>query len=295
MDGNDVRLEGLTVVADPPSAALEYVIRLTFQEAPVLTTNSVVFVHGFTGHPRRTWTYNGEVSQEDGALSTPGNSSERPSKVRRLLGPHSSKKTTARKTIFWPQDLLPTTLPNARISTYGYSSNIHHRFGTPGSKNTVYDLAKDLLLIIEAKRQSQASRPLIFIAHSLGGIVVKEMLRQSEGYRTHQCHLHSVYDATVALIYFGTPHSGADPRGAIHRVAEIVLRTIGFIVNEQLVNSLLPSSERLKELRDEFARMSRAKNWTLYSFQEQYGLKILDGKKVRLNSARLTRICFSNN
>lgn len=116
--------------------------------------------------------------------------------------------------------------------------------------------------------------------------MVKEVLRQSEGYRTDHSHLHSIYDSTVALICFGTPHSGADPRGVIHRVAEKVIRAAGFYVNDQLVNSLLPTSERLKELRDEFPRMSRAKNWILYSFQEQYGLKILDGKKVRLNFPR---------
>jgi hypothetical protein len=173
-------------------------------------------------------------------------------------------------------------MPNARIFTYGYDSNIRHRLGAPANKSTVYDLGYNLLLILEAKRSSHPSRPLIFVAHSLGGIVVKEALRRSEGHWTHHSHLHSIYDATVALICFGTPHSGADPRSVVHRVAETVVRLAGFTVNDQLVNSLLPSSERLKELRNEFSRMSRTKNWMLFSFQEQYGLKILNGDKVRI-------------
>lgn len=41
MDGSDVRLEGLSVLADPPSAALEYVFQLTFYEALVLTARTV--------------------------------------------------------------------------------------------------------------------------------------------------------------------------------------------------------------------------------------------------------------
>jgi hypothetical protein len=171
-------------------------------------------------------------------------------------------------------------MPNARIFTYGYDSSIRHPLAAPGNKSTVYDLGNNLLLSLEAKRSSQPSRPLIFVAHSLGGIVVKETLRRSEGYRTHHSHLHSIYDATVGLQFFGTPHSGSDPLGIVHRIAEKIARLLGFTVNDQLVNSLLPNSERLRELREEFSRMSHTKNWKLYSFQEQYGVGILNGDKV---------------
>jgi hypothetical protein len=206
---------------------------------------------------------------------------EPPSKIRRFLGGESSRTASGREVVYWPQDILPVTLINARIMTYGYDSNIRHRLGAPASKSTVYDLGYELLLNLEAKRRSAPDRPLIFAAHSLGGIVVKEALRRGEGCRKHHNHLYSIYDATAGLVCFGTPHCGADPRGLIHHVAERVLRVAGFTVNDQLLDSLLPSSERLRELRDEFSRMSREKNWVLYSFQEQYGLKILNGDKVR--------------
>src|SRR6266487_2042338 len=92
----------------------------------VLTAHSVVFVHGFTGHPRRTWAYVGEVPQENRA--THGNdNSESPSKFRRLISSDSSKRAVARKTVFWPQDLLPTTLPNTCVYMYGYDSTIRYR------------------------------------------------------------------------------------------------------------------------------------------------------------------------
>jgi hypothetical protein len=116
--------------------------------------------------------------------------------------------------------------------------------------------------------------------------VVKEALRRSEGYRTYQIHLHSIYDATVAMQFFGTPHSGADPWGTVHRVAMTVLGFLGFNVNEQLVKNLLPNSERLREPHEEFSRMSRTKNWISYSFQEQYGLGILNGDKAGIIESR---------
>ncbi len=58
------------------------------------------------------------------------------------------------------------------------------------------------------------------------------------------------------------------------------MKVAGFSANEQIVNTLLPSAERLKELRDEFGPMVRQKRWIVYSFQEQYGVKVLGGNKV---------------
>ena len=172
------------------------------------------------------------------------------------------------------------TLPNARVLTYGYDTNIRHRFDAPISKSTVYDIGKDLLVSLEAERRSEPSRPLVFIAHSLGGIVVKEALRRSHGFHMHQSHLHEIFKSTVAAIFFGTPHSGADPRSLIHYIAEKVIEVAGFSVNKQIVDTLLPTSKRLRELRDEFSPMAHQKGWIIYSFQEQYGVPALNNKKV---------------
>ncbi|KAI4264921.1 MAG: hypothetical protein L6R35_007272 [Caloplaca aegaea] len=172
-------------------------------------------------------------------------------------------------------------LPSARILTYGYDTKVRHALRAPVSQNNVYDIALDFLGILETERRSQPSRPLMFIAHSLGGIVVKELLRQSYGSQNHRSHLHQVYNATAAVIFFGTPHGGADPRGFREHVVEQVARAAGLTVNEQIVNTLLPTSERLRELRDEFGLMARREGWVIYSFHEQYGVPYLGGKKAR--------------
>lgn len=149
------------------------------------------------------------------------------------------------------------------------------------SKNTIYDIAWDFLVSLEAARSSDLSRPLVFVAHRLGGIVVKEALRRSRGCEIHQSHLRSIYDSTSGIVFFGTPHGGADPRGLLQHIAERIIKMMGFSVNKQIVDTLLPSSERLRELRDEFGPMARQKNWTIHSFQEQYGVGALGGNKVR--------------
>jgi hypothetical protein len=240
-----------------------------------------VFVHGFTGHPERTWSHKGEVCNDQAGHDD--DTYERPSKRQRFLpsGLLHHKKSGAGQAVYWPRDLLPVTVPNARILTYGYDTHIRHWLGTAMSKATVYDIAWDLIVSLEAARRSEPSRGLLFISHSLGGIVVKEALRRSHGCRMRQSHLCSIYESTSGIFFFGTPHGGADPRGPIQHIAEKVIRAAGFSVNEQIVNTLLPSSERLRELREEFGPMARQQKWIIYSFQEQYGIKALNGNKVR--------------
>ncbi|KAK8073534.1 hypothetical protein PG994_004433 [Apiospora phragmitis] len=165
------------------------------------------------------------------------------------------------RSVFWPRDLIPSTAPHARVMTYGYDTHIRHCIGPEGSHNTVYDIVWNFLVSLEASRRTKPSRPIVFIAHSLGRIVVKEMLRRSRMCRLGQSHLHSVFNSTRS-------------------VAEQLIKAMGFKVNQQVVDSLLPSSERLRELRDEFALMARQQGWSIYSFQEQMGIKPLNGRKV---------------
>ncbi|KAH8886362.1 hypothetical protein GQ53DRAFT_608782, partial [Thozetella sp. PMI_491] len=182
--------------------------------------------------------------------------------------------------VYWPRDLLPDAVPNARVLTYGYDTNVRHRFMGRTNKSTVYDIAGDLLVSLTSARQRSLGRPLVFVAHSLGGILVKECLRRSRSYRTHQQQLGAVFASTLGIIFFGTPHGGSDPRGFFQYVAEMAIKSVGFSANANIVSALLPSSERLKELRDEFGPMAREQGWVVHSFQEQYGIIALGGNKV---------------
>lgn len=241
-----------------------------------------MFVHGFKGHPVRTWSHKtGLVARDQSKQRT--DDGEPPAKVPRFLsGKSRFERDGDREHVYWPKHLLPRTLPTARVLVYGYDTNVRHSLGSPISKNTVYDIGSDFLGSLEAERRSHPSRPIVFVAHSLGGIVVKEMLRRSCGFESHLNHLHQIYASTAAIMFFGTPHGGADPRGFLEHVVEQAARAAGFKVNEQILNTLLPTSERLRELRDEFGVMARQNDWIIYSFQEQYGVQLLGGKKGRM-------------
>jgi hypothetical protein len=74
--------------------------------------------------------------------------------------------------VLWLKDLLPDQIPQARIMSYGYDSSVAF------SKSTedISTFADDLLEMLMSRRRSEEKkRPLIFICHSLGGIVVKKV------------------------------------------------------------------------------------------------------------------------
>jgi pimeloyl-ACP methyl ester carboxylesterase len=118
----------------------------------------------------------------------------------------------------------------------------------------LYDHASDFLAALESERRLNQPRPLILVAHSLGGLLVKEMLRRSRGY-DKQSTLRGIYDSTIGIIFFGTPHGGADPRSVARQIITSFAKTIGFNVNNRIVEALFPSAEYLKQLLDEFRRM----------------------------------------
>lgn len=241
-----------------------------------------MFIHGFTGHPERTWTHKRGDARHRNEDDNDGELVEPRSKVRRLnplsRTHHGGNSDTA---VYWPRDLIPITIPYARVLTYGYDTHLRHYLGPPVSKNTVYDIAWNFLVTLEAERRLEPSRPVLFIAHSLGGIIVKEMLRRSSGCQVSQTHLRSVFDSTIGINFFGTPHGGADPLGFLQQIVKTVIKIAGIRFNEQIVNTLLPSAERLRELRDEFSPMAHQQDWMIYSFQEELGVMGIDRKKVR--------------
>jgi len=109
---------------------------------------SIVLVHGLTGNRQNTWTHN------DG--------------------------------VFWPQDLLPKDLPTARIMTFGYDADVVGIVKTAGS-NTLRDHGKSLAndVAMRRARSNSIMRPVIFVAHSLGGLVVEQVREERSSGEMH--------------------------------------------------------------------------------------------------------------
>jgi len=65
-------------------------------------------------------------------------------------------------------------------------------------------------LTLERKSEEVSDHPIIFVAHSLGGILVKRALQISSS-TNYVDDIRSIYVSTYGIIFLGTPHNGVDP------------------------------------------------------------------------------------
>lgn len=72
-----------------------------------------------------------------------------------------------------PYDLTPLSneRPTARIMTYGYKSVVVNST----SFQTFEDIATQLIASLRSLAEGPTTRPIVFIAHNLGGIIVKQV------------------------------------------------------------------------------------------------------------------------
>lgn len=188
----------------------------------------------------------------------------------------------------WLRDLLPEDLPGARIYTYSYPS--HVLFST--SKATISDYAQSLLVSLSAARVGQERRPIIFIAHSLGGIVLKQALVSAK----FDPNYSPLLDNTRAILFFGTPHRGA--RGTpgvgifLGDVLDVCTRATGTRLfagktRGDLLKNLEANSPDLREITAKFRHvLGEIDVVTYYETEEKRPL----GRLVRRNPFTLDRV-----
>jgi hypothetical protein len=95
------------------------------------------------------------------------------------LGGDALGTWTTGKTL-WLRDLLPNSpgFDQARIMTFGYDASAFLvPFDRCRSTGRVYTFAENLLSELYDMRStpSERSRPIIWVGHSLGGIVIKQV------------------------------------------------------------------------------------------------------------------------
>jgi hypothetical protein len=125
------------------------------------------------------------------------------------LGSNSEKAWTAKNGVFWPKDLLPTALRSAtaRILVYEYKTDL-------SESSTIHQHAQNLILqlVVDRGRNNNTlmENSIIWVAHSLGGIVVKRALELSNSPSSSPSDaIRSIFLSTYSIIFLGTPHTGS--------------------------------------------------------------------------------------
>ena len=186
----------------------------------------IVFIHGLGGDSRKTWSRD-----------------------------HNPE-------LFWPGLWLPleTELERARIFTFGYNANF--RPGEAKSIASITDFAKELLFELrfgkthEGEKFGIGETPLIFVTHSMGGLLAKKacVLGQNDE------HYKALVRSISAIIFLSTPHRGSN-------LAEILNRILvaSFQSARNFITDLNRSSMALEEINEQFRHIApRLSIWSFY-------------------------------
>ncbi|KAL8678394.1 MAG: hypothetical protein Q9186_005236 [Xanthomendoza sp. 1 TL-2023] len=159
-------------------------------------------------------------------------------------------KNTADSRTFWPRDLLPNVIHDVRILTWGYDANIDG-FGS-ASQSTIHQHAGSLLSDIADQREisDHYIKPLLFVVHSLGGIIVKAALNRSSA--TQGTWLKDIAPATFGVCFLGTPHRGSKS-ASLGKIAYEIANIATRRPNIRLLQGLERNSETLEQVGDTFA------------------------------------------
>ncbi|KAK2053592.1 hypothetical protein LY76DRAFT_468185, partial [Colletotrichum caudatum] len=76
--------------------------------------------------------------------------------------------------VHWCRDLLPADFPNSRVLLFDYDPRLTFQPGF--SKSRLTTAAFNILNLIVDVRRGEPLRPIVFLAHGLGGILVKYAL-----------------------------------------------------------------------------------------------------------------------
>ncbi|KAK4082812.1 uncharacterized protein Triagg1_1702 [Trichoderma aggressivum f. europaeum] len=248
----------------------------------------IVFVHGLQGHPSKTWTYRPKTSD---TLEPTGEKDEKRSGIRRLAwkppkaSPTGGTRSTATSlpeendsqpgSVFWPADLLPDKCPDSRILTFGYDCKVTKYRDGAINYNSILSHSKDLLFSL--RRERRLKHPLVFVAHSLGGIVVKEMLARSSS--SLEAELRDIVESTGSIIFLGTPHRGSQDVAALGEVVRSVISSLGMETTPAILDALGLKTTDLSRAQEDFSILWQKHDFQVKTFQEGLSLAKI-GKKV---------------
>lgn len=174
----------------------------------------IIFVHGLGGGSRKTWSKTASIGH------------------------------------YWPQEWLPKEVhfKNVRIHAFGYDSNWKKK---EKSNLTIHDFGQALIAAMHHSpdlNQKGKDTPIVWIGHSMGGIVTKKALllaKQDPTYANIANRIHSMF-------FLATPHRGAN----IAELLNKVLRVTPGQGSKAYVDSLLPNAEAVQAINDHFRHVS---------------------------------------
>lgn len=209
---------------------------------------SVIFMHGLGGDPVETWCFRGS---EDGDN-------------------------------FWPR-WLAEDMPGLAVYSAGYPADkMGWNEGWPIEEAAVAVL--DRLMNNPSIRSTET--PIVFVCHSLGGIVVKQLILKAERGRDLDPAKGSLLDRVAGVVFLATPHDGS-------MLATLACQ-FGWLVTDA-TRDLIANSTKLGELSDNYrdyveANDGRIRHLIYYEKKGVVGVKVVPAGTANPGLAGAARV-----
>lgn len=219
-------------------------LTVLYSPDPEPRTVDIMFIHGLGGTSLRTWCRNRDPD------------------------------------FLWPKHWLPdeADFSTARIMTYGY--NAHFSSKKEQTSMTLNDFANDLLFRMRYDEETEerlGQVPIVFVAHSMGGLVFKKACKLNRLYASY-CHLSDfilvihgqaneeykdIISKVKAVLFLGTPHRGTDLADILNKVLSSSM--FGHSPKDY-VQELTKRSPTIDEMNEQFRH--HASKLKIFSFYE---------------------------
>ncbi|KAM6906007.1 protein SERAC1 [Lycodopsis pacificus] len=196
----------------------------------------VLFIHGILGAAFKTWRQKDrDVSEEE-------------------------KEAESREdyTECWPKSWLAADCPNLRVLSVEYDSHLSDWMAKcPAEKQRKSLAYRSRELLKKLKLAGVGERPVVWVAHSMGGLLVKKMLLDA----AEDPDMHELLKNTKGIMFYSVPHHGTF-------MAEYSVSVRYLLFPSVEVRELCKDSPALCNLNENFLNMAKEKEFKVLSFAE---------------------------
>ncbi|WP_208701278.1 MULTISPECIES: ABC-three component system protein [unclassified Mesorhizobium] len=182
----------------------------------------VIFVHGLSGDPVDTWTFEGSSEVEGG---------------------------------YWPH-WLAKDIPQLNLYTLGFPASVFAQWAK--KEMNLYDRAKNVIETLAS--YDFGNRPIVFICHSLGGLLVKQIIRTARESTDEDWQ--NIGEQCLGVIFIATPHSGS----SLANLLKFFVKGFTSVHVEKLIND----NSELKELNESFRAHCQRTSLTIAIYHEKH-------------------------
>ncbi|CAK8689305.1 protein SERAC1-like isoform X2 [Clavelina lepadiformis] len=205
----------------------------------------IIFVHGLMGGAFYSW------RQQDGVSGTDKN-----------------------RTDCWPEDWLPIDLPGCRVMCVEYDTNLSEWMSLcPHELERRTISYRSRILLEKMMKAGIGERPIVWVAHSMGGLIIKRMLADA---KINPKDFGKVLKQTKGIVFYSTPHFGSQLANYSRKIRKLFFPSVE-------VMELSHDSPQLSLLNDYLKELVSNNSLNVLTFGEMQTTNIGLGAYIKLH------------